>query len=330
MPMDVSIFRYVDSIPENNINFASSAMRGMNPDGLGGADVEEQIAKLYGVQKEQVIVTPSNTFGSFFTLYHLRNKISSMVTITPEYPVFHYQANEIGIKSSMDNRISAEGLDLSPWDVEEKTAYFISNPNNPTGLAWSEESIKSIARETEGNESYLVIDDTFSFFNGSFPRKMETGNTIILGSVSKFFGESGIKMGWIVAGRQIIDDMRELIGLMVPVISNAVKRRGSYLLSNINVYKEYNRKKLEENSRILFENLDEYIIGFKGSIVNAISVEGASTKFSLSLMSEGVSTVPGYYFGSDSLVRVGIGAEDAERTEKGAKIIAKMISEWKR
>ncbi len=330
MPMDVSIFRYVDSIPENNINFASSAMRGMNPDGLGGADVEEQIAKLYGVQKEQVIVTPSNTFGSFFTLYHLRNKISSMVTITPEYPVFHYQANEIGIKSSMDNRISAEGLDLSPWDVEEKTAYFISNPNNPTGLAWSEESIKSIARETEGNESYLVIDDTFSFFNGSFPRKMETGNTIILGSVSKFFGESGIKMGWIIAGRHIIDDMRELIGLMVPVISNAVKRRGSYLLGNINVYKEYNRKKLEENSRILFENLDEYIIGFKGSIVNAISVEGASTKFSLSLMSEGVSTVPGYYFGSDSLVRVGIGAEDAERTEKGAKIIAKMISEWKR
>jgi threonine-phosphate decarboxylase len=305
-------------------------MRGMNPDGLGGADVEEQIAKLYGVQKEQVIVTPSNTFGSFFTLYHLRNKISSMVTITPEYPVFHYQANEIGIKSSMDNRISAEGLDLSPWDVEEKTAYFISNPNNPTGLAWSEESIKSIARETEGNESYLVIDDTFSFFNGSFPRKMETGNTIILGSVSKFFGESGIKMGWIIAGRHIIDDMRELIGLMVPVISNAVKRRGSYLLGNINVYKEYNRKKLEENSRILFENLDEYIIGFKGSIVNAISVEGGSTKFSLSLMSEGVSTVPGYFFGSDSLVRVGIGAEDAERTEKGAKLIAKMISEWKR
>ncbi len=330
MPMDVSIFRYVDSIPENNINFASSAMRGMNPDGLGGADIEEQIAKLYGVQKEQVIVTPSNTFGSFFTLYHLRNKISSMVTITPEYPAFHYQANEIGIKSSMDNRISADGLDLSPWDVEEKTAYFISNPNNPTGLTWSEESIKSIARETEGNESYLVIDDTFSFFNGSFPRKMETGNTIILGSVSKFFGESGIKMGWIVAGRQIIDDMRELMGLMVPVISNAVKRRGSYLLSNINVYKEYNRKKLEDNSRILFENLDEYIIGFKGSIVNAISVERGSTKFSLSLMSEGVSTVPGYYFGSDSLVRVGIGAEDAERTEKGAKVIAKMISEWKR
>ncbi|MGC8562952.1 MAG: pyridoxal phosphate-dependent aminotransferase [Thermoplasmata archaeon] len=328
--MDVSMFRYVDSIPESNINLASSAMRGMNPEGLGGVDVEEQIAKLYGVQKEQVIVTPSNTFGSFFTLYHLRGKISSMVTVTPEYPVFHYQANEIGIKSSMDNRVSPDGVDLSPWDVEEKTAYFISNPNNPTGLSWSEESIKSIARETEGNESYLVIDDTFSFFNGSFPRKLETGNTIILGSVSKFFGESGIKMGWIVAGRQIIEEMKERMDLMVPVISTTVKRRGSYLLNNINVYREYNKKKIDENSKILFENLDEYIVGFKGSIINAISLEGNSTKFSFSLMSEGVSTVPGYYFGSDSLLRIGIGAEDAERTEKGVKIIAKLISEWKR
>jgi aspartate/methionine/tyrosine aminotransferase len=330
MPLDVSMFRYVESIPDGTIDLASSAMRGMNPDGLGGTEIEEQIAKLYGVEKEQVIVTPSNTFASFFTLYHLRKKISSLVTITPEYPAYYYQAREIGITASLDNRVSSEGVDLSPWDVDEKTGYFISNPNNPTGLSWSEESIKSIARETEGNESYLVIDDTFSFFNGTFPRRLETGNTIILGSVSKFFGDSGIKMGWIVSGKQIIQEMRERIGIIVPVISNNVKRRGSYLLSNINVFKDYNKKKLDENSKILFENFDEYILGYRGSVINAISVGGDSTKFSLSLMTEGVATVPGYYFGTDSLVRIGIGTEDSERTEKGVKIIARRLSDWSR
>ncbi len=330
MPMDVSMFRYVESLPEENINLASSAMRGMNPEGLGGVEIEEQIAKLYGVEKEQVIVTPSGTFASFFTLYHLRKKISSLVTITPEYPAYYYQAREIGITATLENRISSEGVDLSPWDVDEKTAYFISNPNNPTGLSWSDESLKSIARETEGNESYLVIDDTFSFFNGTFPKRLETGNTIILGSVSKFFGESGIKMGWIVAGRQTIEEMRELVGIIVPMISTSVKRRGSYLLSNINVYREYNKKKIDENSKILFEHLDEYLVGYKGTIVNAISVGGESTGFSLSLMTEGVSTVPGYYFGSDSLVRIGIGTEDPERTEKGVKTIANKVSNWKR
>ncbi len=330
MPMDVSMFRYVESIPEEAINLASSAMRGMNPEGLGGVEMEEQIAKLYGVEKEQVIVTPSNTFASFFTLYHLRKKINTLVTIAPEYPACHYQAREIGITAALDNRVSSEGVDLSPWDVDEKTAYFISNPNNPTGLTWSDESIKSIARETEGNESYLLIDDTFSFFNGTFPRKLEAGNTIIMGSVSKFFGECGIKMGWIIAGKNVIDEMRERIGIMVPVISSSVKRRGTYLLSNMNVFKEYNKKKLEENSKILFENLDEYILGYKGSIINALAVGGESTKFSFSLMKDGVSTVPGYYFGSDSLVRIGIGTEDPDRTEKGIKLIANRLSNWKR
>ncbi len=329
MPMDVSMFRYVDSIPEETINLASSAMRGMNPEGLGGADIEEQIARLYGVEKEQVIVTPSNTFATFFTLYHLSKKINTMVTIAPEYPACHYQARDIGITASIENRISQEGVDLSPWDVDEKTLYYISNPNNPTGLTWSDESIKSIARETESNESYLLIDDTFSFFNGTFPKKLEVGNTIILGSISKFFGDSGIKMGWIVAGKNVIEEMRERIGIIVPVISNNVKRRGAYLLGNINVFKEYNKKKIDENSKILFEALDEYILGYKGSIINALNVGGGSTKFSFSLISEGVSTVPGYYFGSDSLVRIGIGTEDAERTEKGVKIIANRLSRWK-
>ena len=98
---------------------------------------------------------------------------------------------------------------------------------------------------------------------------------------------------------------------------------------NINVFKEYNKKKIDENSKILFEALDEYILGYKGSIINALNVGGGSTKFSFSLISEGVSTVPGYYFGSDSLVRIGIGTEDAERTEKGVKIIANRLSRWK-
>ena len=330
MPMDVSMFRYVESIPDENINLASSAMRGMNPEGLGGNDIEEQLAKIYGVEREQVIVTPSGTFASFFTLYHLRKKISKMVTITPEYPAFFYQAREIGISTSLDNRISTEGIDLSPWDVEEKTAYFLSNPNNPTGLSWSEESLRSIARETEGNESYLVIDDTFSFFNGNFPKRLETGNSIILGSVSKFFGESGIKMGWIVAGKQIIEEMKERMGIIVPIVSSTVKRRGSYLLGNIKMYGDYNRKKLEENSKILFDNLDEYILGDKGSVINAISVGSGSTKFAMSMMNEGVSTVPGYYFGTDSILRVGIGTEDSERVGKGVAVISKKIREWNR
>ncbi|MEM4778172.1 MAG: pyridoxal phosphate-dependent aminotransferase [Thermoplasmatales archaeon] len=330
MPMDISMFKYMDSLPDGNINLASSAMKGMNPEGFGNGEVEKQLAKIYSVDPDQVIITPSGTFSSFFVLYHLRKKIRSLVTIVPEYPVFFYQAREIGIDVVLDNRLTPEGIDLSPWDVDEKTAYFLSNPNNPSGLSWTDESLKSIGRETEGNESYLIIDDTFSFFNGVFPKKLETGNTILIGSVSKFFGDSGIKMGWIIAGKNLIEDIRERLNFMVPVISNLVKRRASYLFDNVKVYGDYNRKKLQENSDILFEALDEYIISYRGSIINALSIGKDSSKFSLSLMNSGVLTVPGYFFGADSIIRVGIGSEDSERVQKGVGIILERIKDWMR
>ncbi|MEM0130198.1 MAG: pyridoxal phosphate-dependent aminotransferase, partial [Thermoplasmatales archaeon] len=324
------MFKYMDSLPDGNINLASSAMKGMNPEGLANGEVERQIAKIYSVDPDQVIITPSGTFSSFFVLYHLRKKIRSLVTIVPEYPVFFYQAREIGIDVVLDNRLTSEGADLSPWDVEEKTAYFLSNPNNPTGLSWTDESLKSIGRETEGNESYLIIDDTFSFFNGAFPKKLETGNTILIGSVSKFFGDSGIKMGWIIAGKNLIEDIRERLNFMVPVISTLVRRRASYLFDNVKVYVDYNKKKLQENSDILFDALDEYIISYRGSIINALSVGRDSSKFSLSLMNSGVLTVPGYFFGADSIIRVGIGSEDSERVRRGAGIILEKIKDWMR
>lgn len=329
MPLDISLFDYVMFLPKDNLDLASSAMSGINHEGSSDGELEELIAKTYGVHRDQVIIAPSGTFASFFVLNFLRKKIRNLTTIAPEYPAYAYQARDIGINFNLDNRITAEGIDLSPWDVEEDTAYFISNPNNPTGLSWSDESLRSIARETESNESFLIIDDTFSFFNSSYARRLEIGNSIIVSSMSKFFGDSGIKLGWIISNKDIIDKMRQKMMFIVPEISDSVKRRANYLLNSINVYREYNNKKIDQNSKILFEYLDDFILGNKGTIVNALSVERDSLKFSLSLLTEGISTVPGCFFGSDSIVRLGIGSESPDRLENAARIILNKLDREK-
>ncbi|MEM4771389.1 MAG: hypothetical protein QW460_00090, partial [Thermoplasmatales archaeon] len=65
-------------------------------------------------------------------------------------------------------------------------------------------------------------------------------------------------------------------------------------------------------------------------IINALSIGKDSSKFSLSLMNSGVLTVPGYFFGADSIIRVGIGSEDSERVQKGVGIILERIKDWMR
>lgn len=325
MPMDVSLFKYIRSLPEENINFAGSGMKGINPDGNGNENVEELISKLYGIKSDNVLVTPSGTFASFFTLFFLKKKIRKMITIKPEYPVFYYQARELEIDVEMEERMTEDGVELSPWDVEENAVYFLSNPNNPSGMVWSDESLRSIARETEGNDSYLVVDDTFAFFTSSFSKKMDIGNSIMIGSVSKFFGESGIKLGWIAARDSIIKEMRESMDMMVPDISLAVRKRASYLLSNIEMYRDYNSKKLKTNYAILKESLGDYLVDSPAQIINALYINESSMKFSQSLLRDGISTIPGIFFGYDNIVRVCIGAEEPDRVERGAKVISKKL-----
>lgn len=327
MDFKISMFQYLNSLPPENINLANSGMGGINPEGLDSSSLEEIIANLYQVQKEQVLLIPSGTFGSFFILYFLRKHSNKMFSILPEYPVFFYQAQQLGYELNLENRLVDGALDLSPWDVEEDSIYFISNPNNPTGIIWSEESVRSILRETEGNNSYLIVDDTFSFFNQKFQRpKVDIGNLIILGSISKFFGNSGAKLGWIISKQEIVDKMRDELRYIVPDIPEINKRRASYLFNNINIYNSFNFKKLDENSKALKESLKDFILPNNIQIINALTFEKKnSLALAQKIISKGVNIVPGYFFGSDNIMRIAIGIETKERIESAAKIILESI-----
>ncbi len=323
MDFKVSLFQYLQSLPSTNINLANSGMGGINPEGLDNSVLEDLIANMYQVKSSQVILLPSGTFGSFFILYYLRRKLHKFYSITPEYPVFFYQASELGYDIITENRITDNTVDLSPWDVDENSVYFVSNPNNPTGTIWSDESVRSILRETEGNNSYLVLDDTFSFFNQKYQRpKVDIGNLIVVGSISKFFGYSGARLGWIVSRDEIIHEMKDLIRYVVPEISEINKKRAAYLFKNMNIYNSFNFKKLEENYKILKERLDDYLIQNSIQIINSLKLEKSSSmNFSQNLTMKGVNTVPGFFFGDDSIVRLGIGLESSDRIDVATKII---------
>jgi len=327
MDFKISMFQYLESLPQENINLANSQMGGISPEGYDSSDLESIIASIYQVQRNQVLLVPSGTFGSFFILYYLRSLSHRLFSIVPEYPVFFYQAEELNYEINLENRLIDGSLDLSPWDVEENSVYFISNPNNPTGFSWSEESVRSIIRETEGNNSYLVIDDTFSFFNQKYQRpKVDIGNLIILGSISKFFGNSGAKLGWIISKEEIIERMRDKLRYMVPIIPEINRRRVAYLFNNINIYNSFNFKKLEENYKVLKENLKDFLLPSGIQIIDTLQLDNKeSLSVSQRIISKGVNVVPGYFFGADNIIRIAIGIESKERIEKAAKIILESI-----
>lgn len=87
---------------------------------------------------------------------------------------------------------------------------FICNPNNPTGYQLSEEEILSI-RGVCSDETILVLDEAYRAFAGlGFFGPYSGQNIIVLRSMTKDFALAGIRLGYALADRDLIQSMRVL------------------------------------------------------------------------------------------------------------------------
>jgi len=55
MDFKISMFQYLESLPQENINLANSQIGGISPEGYDSSDLESIIASIYQVQRNQVL-----------------------------------------------------------------------------------------------------------------------------------------------------------------------------------------------------------------------------------------------------------------------------------
>jgi threonine-phosphate decarboxylase len=97
-------------------------------------------------------------------------------------------------------------INLIKKQVKGFDTVFICNPNNPTGTLYSGAEIESLCRARP--DTYFVIDESYLPFVTSGDHESMIGrslsNVIILNSMSKIFRISGLRIGLIIASRNII------------------------------------------------------------------------------------------------------------------------------
>jgi 2-aminoadipate transaminase len=112
--------------------------------------------------------------------------------------------------------VTEEGMDI---DVAKsiitasrpKLVYTVPNFQNPSGISYSEENRREIARILEGTTTLIIEDDPYGdlrYFGDPLPsfKTLLPDNTILLGSFSKTV-VPGFRLGWIVASGEIMDKL---------------------------------------------------------------------------------------------------------------------------
>lgn len=96
--------------------------------------------------------------------------------------------------------------------MEGSKIAIICNPNNPDGKIFYQDDLIKLSKKVD----LLVIDESFMDLYPSLSMSniinKNTKNIIILKSFGKFFGLAGVRLGFIISGKDISEKIENLIG----------------------------------------------------------------------------------------------------------------------
>lgn len=180
----------------------------------GSSRLRQLISQLFtGVDEEMVLVTSGTAEANFIIMNNLMREKGEFVMFLPTYLQMVGLANALGAKVRTcylkeENNFKPD-LDSLERIVTAKTrAIHVTNPNNPTGSKFSLEDLKTISNIADKVGAYVIADEALRGLEvDGIPISSPVefyDKGIATGSLSKL-GLPGIRLGWIVAERKLIE-----------------------------------------------------------------------------------------------------------------------------
>lgn len=216
----------------------------------------EQVIKRYsqyaGVQCEQLIVSRgADEAIELLMRAFCEPEQDSILYCPPTYGMYQVSAETLGIKIKTVPTTSNWQLDLQAiaQNLDTVKLIYVCSPNNPTGNLIKPEDIKSLLK-LANDRALVVIDEAYIEFT---PQSSvvswlnEYPNLVILRTLSKAFALAGLRCGFAIANKPVIDALQKVIApypLATPVAdiaSQALSKKGIETMRQ-NVEKLNNQK----------------------------------------------------------------------------------------
>jgi aspartate aminotransferase len=184
--------------------------------------------KNYGrtVEPANVIVSDGAKHSIFNVLYALINPGDQVIVLAPywvSYPEMVKMVNGVPvIVTPADGSFYPKLSEIEKAVTPSTRAIIVNSPNNPSGAIFSDEFVGQIVEFCERKNIYLLMDDIYHklVFDGkkiapvyNFTKKdIESTNVIVINGISKTYGMTGFRVGWVVANRKLVKVMTNIQG----------------------------------------------------------------------------------------------------------------------
>lgn len=216
----------------------------------------EVLSELYGYDKKEIFLTTGGSEAIFLLSLLAKSMDSAVFTGIPEYePIFNVPRN-MGCNVRMSH-FSTLPDEVSRYDG--RRSVFLSNPNNPMGNSYSGGYIETL-KESVSRDGFLYVDEAFIEFRlETRPKSVYDGspNLVVNGSLTKFYGFSGMRVGWIVTDSEklrTLNVIRTITGTRNPDYPLWI---AAQCLLNRNKFQERAKSIIEPNLRSLSRVIDK-------------------------------------------------------------------------
>ena len=296
---------------------------------ITGSDrLKIEIVKLYSDMEPQNITVTHGAIGANQLVFlSLLEKGDEVVSIVPTYQQHYSVPEAFGANVKLlflkeENEWLPDLEELENLVTRKTKLLCLNNPNNPTGAVIPDEMLKKIVEIAQKNNFWILSDEVYRGLNlegnpysVSIADIYEKG--ISVGSMSKTYSLPGLRVGWIAAKEDLIDDInkqRQYNTISVSILDD-------YFASVALEYKDWiaerNFKILREGYSTLkdWTDFEPYIkcILPKGGTTALLRLrkEIPSRKFCYDLQkATGVALLPGETMEMEGYVRLGFCAEN--------------------
>ncbi len=181
-------------------------------------DLAARLARRHRVAPDNVVVGNGST-----QLIHLLARTLGPRLPSVAIPTFSEIANAMIVAGAAPSAMPARrerGFAVEIEQIERALergadAIFIGRPNSPTGAMLSIGDASEIAARCSSRGCWCVFDEAFIDFAGeehsAIRLAADNSHVIVLRSLTKMFAIAGLRLGYLVAGRDVARRLREAI-----------------------------------------------------------------------------------------------------------------------
>jgi aspartate/methionine/tyrosine aminotransferase len=314
----------LDALPLRALDIGLEDLEITGPSFYGWPPLQERLAKKAGVAPEQVMAATGTSMANLLALATAVEPGDEVLVEEPTYGLVTDAARYLGLEVKRFPRRFEDGFRLDPLVLEKRLTprtrlLALTNLHNPSSAFVDEETLRHLGAIAKDARARVLVDEVYlevlSVHGRPWRSAVHLGPEFVTtGSLTKAYGLSGLRCGWVLADPDLVRRMWRLNDLFGVIPAHPAERLSALALDRLEVAIGHARRILDMNRPLVNAFLDA-----RRAVLAAEPVDAGMIVFPRLLRGDvetlctmlrekyETTVVPGRFFGSPDHFRLALG-----------------------